>query len=113
MRSKTVFCLLASALLAAFTFNAQAEVTLKGSHQKMNIPCDTCHGPERPRQIPEEEACMQCHISRDAVKAKTAHLNPNPHYGHDESISCNDCHKQHEPSVLVCDQCHKFGYKTP
>lgn len=49
----------------------------------------------------------------DAVKQRTAKLNPNPHYGHDESISCNDCHKQHEPSVLTCDQCHKFGYKTP
>lgn len=104
---------LAASLLLVFSSGASAQMTLKGKHKGMNMQCDTCHGQTRPREMPEDAVCLQCHGSRDAVKQRTAKLNPNPHYGHDESISCNDCHKQHEPSVLTCDQCHKFGYKTP
>ena len=99
--------------LLIFAWNASAQVQLHGKHAQMNMQCDTCHGQTRPREVPDESVCLTCHVSRDAVKQKTAALKPNPHYGHSESQPCGDCHKQHEPSVLTCDQCHKFGYKTP
>ncbi len=92
---------------------AQATPTLRGKHAAMNLACDVCHGQVKPREIPEEEVCLKCHGSRNAIAAKTATRKPNPHYGHDDSVSCMDCHKSHEPSVLTCDQCHQFGFKTP
>ena len=64
-------------------------------------------------EVPEESACMTCHQSREAVKAKTAKLKPNPHFGHDETVECTACHKEHQQSVLICDECHQWGYKTP
>lgn len=92
---------------------AHAEITMKDKHKQMGMTCDTCHGQTRPREVPDEAVCLKCHGSRDKVKQLTSKLNPNPHFGHDDSIACNDCHKEHEKSVLTCDQCHKFGYKTP
>ncbi len=86
---------------------------LKGAHKAMNLPCEACHGNIKPREIPEESTCMACHQSRDAVKQKTAKLKPNPHYGHDETVECTACHKEHQESVLLCDECHQWGYKTP
>lgn len=92
---------------------ASADITLRGKHKEMNLTCETCHGQTKPREIPEDTVCLQCHGDREAIKAKTTKLKPNPHYGHDDSIECGACHKQHEPSVLACNQCHKFEYKTP
>ena len=108
-----IFQALCVSSLLIFSWNASAQVQLHGKHAQMNKQCDTCHGQTRPREVPDESVCLTCHVSRDAVKQKTAGLKPNPHYGHSESQPCGDCHKQHEPSVLTCDQCHKFGYKTP
>lgn len=104
------FCL--AAFMAAGTA-AAADMPLKGAHKTMNLPCEACHGNIKPREIPEEQACMKCHQSRDAVKALTAKLKPNPHFGHDETVECTACHKEHQESVLLCDECHQFGYKTP
>lgn len=105
----SVLCVVALSVSSA----SQAEMTLKGKHKEMNFACETCHGQTKPREIPDEQVCLNCHGSRDAIKAKTSKLNPNPHYGHDDSIECGACHKQHEDSVLACNQCHKFEYKVP
>lgn len=104
------FC---AAFLAAGNASAADTMPLKGAHKAMNLPCEACHGNIKPREVPEESACMTCHQSRDAVKAKTAKLKPNPHYGHDETVECTACHKEHQESVLICDECHQWGYKTP
>lgn len=116
MMIKTLISACAAALCAGLMAagSAQAaEMPLKGAHKAMNLPCEACHGNIKPREVPEESACMVCHQSRDAVKAKTAKLKPNPHYGHDETVECTACHKEHQESVLICDECHKWGYKTP
>ena len=99
-------------LLATISISSVAQVELKGKHKDLGMQCDICHQ-TKPRTEPDEAVCLRCHGERSAVKQRTAKLNPNPHYGHDEGIECNACHKQHEASVLTCDQCHKFGYKTP
>lgn len=104
------FC---AAFLAAGNASAADTMPLKGAHKAMNLPCEACHGNIKPREVPEESTCMTCHQSRDAVKAKTAKLKPNPHYGHDETVECTACHKEHQESVLICDECHQWGYKTP
>lgn len=104
---------LCSLFLCAGSSAAAADMPLKGVHKLMNLPCESCHGNIKPREIPEEKECMKCHQSRDAVKAKTAKRKPNPHYGHDETVECTACHKEHQESRLICDDCHQFGYKTP
>ena len=71
------FC---AVFLAAGSASAADTMPLKGAHKAMNLPCEACHGNIKPREVPEESACMTCHQSRDAVKAKTAKLKPNPHY---------------------------------
>ncbi len=108
-----IFHALVLIAFALCSFNVNAEIKLHGKHAQMHMQCDTCHGDTRPREVPDEQVCLNCHGSREDVKKLTSKLNPNPHYGHSDSQPCNDCHKQHEPSVLTCDQCHKFGYKTP
>lgn len=117
MTPKTLLTACAAALCVAFmaagNASAAETMTLKGAHKAMNLPCEACHGNIKPREIPEETACMTCHQSREAVKAKTAKLKPNPHYGHDETVECTACHKEHQQSVLLCDECHQWGYKTP
>ncbi len=110
MTSAVAACAL---FLTAQTAFAAAAMPLKGAHKAMNLACEACHGDVKPREIPEESACMACHQSREAVKEKTAALKPNPHYGHDETVECTACHKEHQESVLLCDECHQFGYKTP
>ncbi len=106
-----IFC---AALFAAGSVSAaDSAMPLKGAHKAMNLPCEACHGDVKPRETPQESACMTCHQSREAVKAKTAKLKPNPHFGHDETVDCTACHKEHQESVLLCDECHQWGYKTP
>ena len=106
-------CGVCAALLVAGNASAADAMPLKGAHKAMNLPCEACHGNIKPREVPEESACMTCHQSREAVKAKTAKLKPNPHFGHDETVECTACHKEHQQSVLICDECHQWGYKTP
>ena len=117
MATKTIISVcaaLCAALMAAGSVSAaDAGMPLKGAHKAMNLPCEACHGNIKPREVPEESACMTCHQSREAVKAKTAKVKPNPHFGHDETVECMACHKEHQESVLICDECHKWGYKTP
>lgn len=118
MSIKTLFCACAAAFCTALfaagsASAADSAMPLKGAHKAMNLPCEACHGDIKPREVPEESKCMVCHQSREAVKAKTAKLKPNPHYGHDETVECTECHKEHQESVLLCDECHQWGYKTP
>jgi hypothetical protein len=28
-------------------------------------------------------------------------------------LSCGSCHREHETSILFCDDCHQWGYTTP
>jgi len=110
---------LACATLVCFTAlgipesRADIGMTLKGSHATMKLACASCHGKKQEMESPSEKACLKCHQSRKAIKRKTAKLTPNPHFGHDETVACSTCHKEHEESVLLCDQCHKFKLKTP
>ena len=113
MQLKLVGWVCAAALALTSSMALAQSMPLKGAHKAMNLPCEACHGKAAVKEVPQEEACMKCHQSRKAVQEKTAKLKPNPHFGHDDTVSCFDCHKEHEDSVLICDQCHQFGYKTP
>ncbi|QAR33928.1 cytochrome C [Geovibrio thiophilus] len=77
--------------------------------------CSDCHSTDAPAKAPEEEKCLDCHGSYEALAEQTA--NPeeeiNPHGSHYGPVPCNDCHKSHGQSVLFCDQCHNFGVKVP
>ncbi|MCF0252982.1 MAG: cytochrome c3 family protein [Duodenibacillus sp.] len=113
MKRSMIAALCAAAVCAAWAPGAQAAQTLKGMHKQMNLQCSMCHGNAKVREVPDEKACMTCHVSRKAVQDRTAKRKPNPHYGHDETVSCFECHKEHMESALLCDNCHKFEMKTP
>ncbi len=108
----TLLCAGALALTGATAMSAPVP-TLKGAHKAMNLPCETCHGSSKICEVPQEEACFKCHGSREAIKKLTANLKPNPHFGHDETVSCFECHKEHQESTLLCNDCHQFKFKTP
>lgn len=86
---------------------------LKPHHAKAGLTCISCHGTDDPLDPAEEKQCLVCHQSRDAVAKLTSELTPNPHFGHEDGLACNACHKEHEPSVLYCNQCHSYDYTTP
>lgn len=77
--------------------------------------CADCHSTDAPSSAPETEKCLDCHGSYEDLAALTA--NPeediNPHASHYGPLPCNNCHKSHEKSVLLCDQCHNFAIKVP
>ncbi len=107
--------ILTALFITACLFGASdaAVKNVKPHHKEAGISCEDCHGVKTPSKEATEEQCLSCHESRDAVAERTGGDDPNPHFGHDESISCGDCHKEHEDSVLYCDDCHQWGYSTP
>lgn len=114
MRSKFIIFLSCAFVFAILTAaNAAQTKTVKPFHKEAGLTCEDCHGTKTPNKVATEENCLSCHESREAVEERTKKDDPNPHFGHDGSIGCNDCHKEHEMSVLYCDQCHQWGYTTP
>jgi nitrate/TMAO reductase-like tetraheme cytochrome c subunit len=62
-------------------------------------------------------ACINCH---GVVKLQTRDLKDgelvrhvNPHDSHLGEVSCTMCHKMHQPSVLYCNDCHKYEQRVP
>ena len=51
--------------------------------------------------------------SYEALAKQTAKDEPNPHYSHLGDVNCTDCHKGHQKSELMCNQCHQFSLQVP
>ncbi|WP_425804449.1 cytochrome c3 family protein [Desulfitobacterium sp. Sab5] len=101
---------------------------LANSHAKAGVKCHDCHesslsiqaeegmkyitgnyeSPMKTREFPQE-MCLKCH-NYDDVKAKTNFDESNPHDSHNGELQCYTCHKMHEPSQVLCTQCHNFSW---
>ncbi|HIF9380906.1 TPA: cytochrome c3 family protein [Photobacterium damselae] len=88
-------------------------------HQNGETNCALCHTSNTPTLPPKDKNCLACHGSPEQIAALTErnknsdhYIEPNPHnsvhYGTD--LSCTACHKEHQKSVIYCNNCHKFSY---
>ncbi len=121
--TKTTILALAGAisglLMAAPAVSAaDAMPKVKPHHEKVLTDCGTCHTKENAIGgnafvVPKDETCIACHGDYKALAKKTEGLDePNPHSSHHygAGVSCTACHKEHEKSVVLCNDCHEFKY---
>jgi fumarate reductase flavoprotein subunit len=85
---------------------------VKGAHGRIGLTCANCHGDEATPSRPAMSACLGCHVSYDALAAKTARLQPNPHKSHLGELRCTYCHSGHGTPKLYCNECHDFKHVT-
>jgi len=87
---------------------------LPPAHGAAKLTCQDCHQKEKPltAAVPDQ-ACMVCHGDYPAMKALTKDAKPNPHGSPHDPGPCTDCHRQHQPPVVKCLECHegKFTFK--
>jgi hypothetical protein len=86
--------------------------TLPALHAKSGVHCFDCHQEEKPtKKAVTSESCVVCHGDYPAMKATTKDVKPNPHDSHVGEIPCTECHRQHQPPVVKCLECHAGKYK--
>jgi len=80
---------------------------LDHGHALEKLSCVDCHGVFIPKEPVSTEQCFICHGSyKQIVQDSLVHYDAMfPHWT-DEEVGCNSCHRAHEESVLLCDQCH-------
>ncbi|BDU72532.1 cytochrome c3 family protein [Mesoterricola silvestris] len=84
---------------------------LASHHAKKLVSCAGCHGGAFPLRGTEvaNATCLACHGTPEALAEKTrpkeAH-GLNPHKSHYGDIACTACHFGHQPSVVLCKDCH-------
>ncbi|MDO5530991.1 cytochrome c3 family protein [Sutterella sp.] len=113
MTKKTLIALAAAlALGSAFTSATAADFTAD-FHVSKGLNCATCHktAPVEGAKV-KKATCQSCH-SYESLAQKTAKVEPNPHYNHLGDVNCTDCHKGHQKSELMCNQCHQFQLNVP
>lgn len=83
---------------------------LAGFHMNKGFECSTCHTSSvvKDSETAINGQCVQCHGDYEAMGAKSAKLEPNPHKSHLGDIGCTSCHAGHEESVTYCQNCHDF-----
>ena len=62
------------------------------------------------RGVGETEFCLNegCHnITKSGLTKETANFARNPHSWHHSEYNCDDCHKGHRASIMICSQCHE------
>lgn len=89
---------------------------LKSTHAGLSLECVFCHvdqgkDPEH-FEAAEEEACLSCHKSKVYLAERLSFMDThkaNPHNSvHDgPNLYCDECHKEHEPSINMCAECHE------
>ncbi len=106
---KTFIAGAASALLFALAPTSSAR-TLPQQHQ--SLPCAACHNEPAPTQA-KTINCSSCHGTAADMAKKTAAKygvrNPHaaPHWP--EGLPCEECHRQHKPTMNYCTEaCHSF-----
>jgi fumarate reductase flavoprotein subunit len=82
-------------------------------HGQAGQRCLHCHGNDLPVEPVAMDVCIGCHGSYGDLAELTASVDPNPHASHLGEIECSHCHKAHQESVLVCNQCHDYNLKVP
>lgn len=106
--------ILALGLLSCLAVGVRAaeDKPLPAPHVKAKVSCHDCHQKEKPSTaaVPDE-ACMICHGDYPAMKALTKDAKPNPHDSHLGEIPCIECHRQHQPPVVKCLECHAGKFK--
>ncbi|WP_417344863.1 cytochrome c3 family protein [Ferrimonas sp.] len=101
---------------------------LSSRHLAMGLECTDCHEQDAQTRAWEAEAyakgeyddpmytrefdnefCLRCHEGYEALAQQTHHLEEawgiNPHHSHVDP-ECYQCHKSHQPSTLLCGECH-------
>jgi hypothetical protein len=114
MPSARRLVLLLCGLLGALSAPAQeaAGGSLPAHHAKAGVHCYDCHQEEKPtKKAVAQESCMTCHGDYPAMRAVTKDAKPNPHDSHLGEIPCTDCHRQHQPPVVKCLECHAGKFK--
>lgn len=101
---------------------------LAATHAKANIKCLDCHEPTISQQLSEvgkyitgnyktplpesnigtKEFCFKCHGTYAEIAEKTEGYSgkANPHDSHEGALDCNQCHRVHGQSQLLCAACH-------
>ncbi|WP_295478979.1 cytochrome c3 family protein [Sutterella sp.] len=114
MTKKTLIALAAAFCFgSAFTSAAFAGDFTADFHLAHGQKCETCHktAPVQGTKV-KKDVCKQCH-SYEKLAQATAKVEPNPHHSHLGDVNCTECHKGHQKSELMCDQCHQFKLKVP
>lgn len=102
---------------------------LAHKHSLENVACHDCHQATLSEQVHEaityatgsyatplekrefsKDFCLECHDDFEAVKAATEFEESNPHDSHNGEQECNVCHSMHQPSKVMCSECHVFGW---
>jgi fumarate reductase flavoprotein subunit len=96
-------------LAAGFAVSGAAQ-EIKGAHGRVGLTCANCHGDEATPGRPAMSVCLGCHVSYEAIAAKTEHLQPNPHKSHQGELRCTYCHSGHDTPKLYCNECHDFKH---
>jgi hypothetical protein len=82
-------------------------------HAEARVPCSSCHAKFSVEEDSNMEVCLKCHGSYADMALVTKDTEPNPHDSHLGEVDCTLCHKIHEPSMDLCEQCHAFDFKLP
>jgi len=89
---------------------------MKSHHQQLSFNCVNCHkgqgiDAEKFEAI-GDEGCLSCHGSMQKIAARTGykdlfHTNPHNSYHDGPTLSCDECHHEHQPSENRCTECHE------
>lgn len=112
-----IFCLIALLPMGAKCY-AQGGLN---KHAAAGVNCEECHIESTSYSRTANDVCLKCHGSYADLAMQTAHLRniknaiQNPHDSHIGDARCTICHKNHDDSVLYCNQCHspKFDMQVP
>ena len=107
----------ASAAVAERTRQLLGERKVKDYHQKIHqngTSCQLCHDGNTPTAPANDANCIRCHGTPEQMAKVTEKLERNPHnpihYG--TSTPCTTCHKEHQPSKVLCYDCHTFVFEN-
>ena len=89
---------------------------IKPHHEKLSLDCIHCH--EDQGDDPEnfefigDKGCLSCHGSKDKIAKRTHYMdlfetNPHNSYHDGPTLSCDECHQEHQPSINMCMDCHE------
>lgn len=104
---------LAAAAALMLCSAVQAQPMLADRHVERGQQCAACHMESPPAKAVDAQTCLNCHGGYDKLKERTKDSKVNPHYTHMLEQPCSECHKGHQQSVNMCNDCHKFEFKVP
>ncbi|MFT7005065.1 MAG: hypothetical protein ACJAWW_002434 [Sulfurimonas sp.] len=103
------------------TLEQAKKYSMKTEHAKLSLECVFCHvdqGEDASNfEAPEEDACLSCHKSKQYLAERLSFMDThkaNPHNSiHDgPNLYCDECHREHKPSVNMCSECHEKEIKN-